>query len=102
MQSRSISFSWEPPTTDLNITGYTVNCGDQDTHRAGNATSAPITISDLEPFTTYSCFVFARVNGNRGNNAESITQRTAEEGMGCCESTKLLSVYLLLCCMLIL
>ena len=49
------------------------------------------TVSDLEPFTNYSCFVFTRVNGNRGNSTEIITQRTAEEGMGYGESAKLLA-----------
>ena len=53
------------------------------------------TIGGLEPFTTYSCFVFTQVNGNRGNSTETITRQTAEEGMGCYENTKLLrlSVY---------
>ena len=81
VESRSISFSWEPPSdTNFTIIGYSVICNNS--MPAGQDTlSERITISRLEPFTNYGCFVFAQVKGNRGNDTETITTRTAEEGM---------------------
>ena len=55
-----------------------------------SAVMTTATVSDLAPFTNYSCFAFTRVNGNRGSNTTTVIQQTAEEGMGYGESTKLL------------
>ena len=85
VQSRNITFSWDPPNTNqTTIIGYTVTCNDS---LCQNTSSTNITIHGLDPFTKYSCSVFARVEGNRGNRTESITRQTAEEGMKCFEST---------------
>ena len=85
VQSRNITFSWDPPSTNqTTIIGYTVTCNGS---LCQNTSSTNITIHGLDPFTKYSCSVFARVEGNRGNRAESITRQTAEEGMKYFEST---------------
>jgi hypothetical protein len=79
--SRSISFSWDHPnrsaTNLIDIIEYTVTCSGVPSQ---NTSSTEITIGGLEPFTNYSCTVFSRVEGNRGNGTETITQQTAEEG----------------------
>lgn len=94
--SRNITFSWDPPSISaanltINITGYTVICNGSLSSQNASSTEIPsstkITIHGLDPFTNYSCSVFALVEGNRGNSAESITQQTAEEGMEYFEST---------------
>lgn len=90
--SRNITFSWDPPSISaanltINITGYTVTCNGSLSSQNASSTCTMITIRGLDPFTNYSCSVFALVEGNRGNSAESITQQTAEEGMEYFEST---------------
>ena len=80
VQSRSINFTWEAPDTDLTIIGYTVGCSgtlNQDDIMAPVTTAS---IGGLVPFTNYSCFVFTRVNGNRGNSTGAIIELTSEEG----------------------
>ena len=87
VESRSISFSWDPPMTGLNITGYTVSCSDSTGRNttSQNTSSTGITISSLKPFTNYNCYIFTRVEGNRGNNSHTMI-KTAEEGMKYYES----------------
>ena len=91
VQSRNITFSWDPPSTSAAnlaiIIGYTVTCIGSVSMASQDTSSTNITFRGLEPFTNYSCSVFARVEGNRGNSAESITRQTAEEGMKYFEST---------------
>ena len=79
MQSRSITFAWNAPVTDLTIVGYTVGCSDISNQTDTIAPTTTAAIGGLVPFTNYSCFVFTRVDGNRGNTAEAITN-TSEEG----------------------
>ena len=91
VQSRNIIFFWDPPSTSAAnlaaIIGYTVTCIGSVSMASQDTSSMEITIRGLDPFTNYNCSVFARVEGNRGNSAESITRQTAEEGMKYFEST---------------
>ena len=83
VQSRNITFSWDAPETDLSIIGYTVDCSgpsnQNDASKTENVTTINATIPELLPFTSYTCSVFTRVDGNRGNNTKNINKQTSEE-----------------------
>lgn len=81
VQSRSITFTWEPPPTNLPIVGYTVNCTSVGgVLRLEQTSVLTAMVRDLQPFTRYNCTVFTRVNGNRGDSVGNIIRMTDEEG----------------------
>ena len=79
VQSRSVTFSWTlPNSTDSEIiTGYTIDCNDTAESFDLDATTSKL-VPNLLPFTFYTCCVYARVPGNRGEET-NLTVRTAEE-----------------------
>ena len=75
IQSRNITFLWNPPMTNISIIGYTIGC---DGRPLMNVSDTNATLSDLTPFTNYNCFVYTRVEGNMGQDS-TITIRSDEE-----------------------
>ena len=83
VSSTGLTATWQPPVpANGNITGYMVYCrsvGGEFTVQetpAGGATAASIT--GLEPFTSYECYVTANTSVGEGSESNMLTQETNE------------------------
>lgn len=92
-RSRNITFSWtHSPQTNVSITGYSLNCSKPLTDVDQSSTTSIIEVDQnsttavvdgLTPFTNYSCYIYARVKGNRGELSTAVVSQTMEERKLC-------------------
>ena len=87
--SQSVEISWSPPLLEERngiITSYTVTVSRQGTDSQIQLTSATtsISVSMLNPFTTYMVTVAASTTIGVGPPSTQLTFRTAEDGKGAC------------------
>lgn len=78
IESRNITLTWTPPTNiTVSITGYNISC--TGTLIMVNSSIRSVLIDELEPFTDYTCNIYALVLGNRGESLY-INVTSNEEG----------------------
>ncbi len=72
--------SWTiPDPANGVIQNYTVICNDSFVFHFDDATVS-VTLTGLQPYTVYSCFVSAATNGGMGDGSQPSLARTDEEG----------------------
>ena len=87
--SQSVEISWSPPLLEErngNITSYTVTVSRQGSDLPIQLTSptTSISVSMLNPFTSYTVTVAALTSIGMGPPSTLLTFRTAEDGKGAC------------------
>ena len=90
--SNDISFMWNPPLINLrngNVTHYSLRCSyDNSTHFTSLEHlliyRSKYLLSNLLPYTNYSCNVSASTSVGEGPSTKSIVTRTDEDSMTIC------------------
>ena len=96
VNSSTVQLSWSPPPpSDQNgvITVYTISLVNMNTNQGSEYTTShtSITISSLNPFTTYHCAIAANTTVGMGPLSNSIPFLTDEDGR--CEAHEYITYY---------
>ena len=75
----TVSLQWDPPSSPNGVITHYVVTYNGTTVNTANA-STMLTLTELEPFTTYTISVAARTGAGVGSVSDGIVVRTSEGG----------------------